>query len=275
MLTAFNSIGALRSAAIETDLNEKLWYVHADEKSWYNGESLRDCLKNTASGNTSLVPQAEAFISDIEQTIETPKFTWQPSPVGTFPNVADYCNGLPYSMRERINEPSDTSPVNIVVLTFVSASVPAEIMRARGVAILALVLALSRSRPVNLYLCGNLDGYTSAGQYDESLILTQINTTPLDIATACYVLTSVAFQRYIMHHMHVKLHNSKLAIPKAYFEDQSKYLAEMPYRLGFNASETLIISCTSIFDTIAKFPKQWLETQLKRFTQANETTSEY
>src|SRR5438046_5507292 len=105
---------------------------------------------------------------------------------GAYPIVPDYLMGMPDCMRRRTATDDDAAPIQIYVPVGSQATITAEQLRRRGCAILALTMALARVRPVDLSIIHYLE-HTKAGE-SENVIVATIETRPLDLATACYVL---------------------------------------------------------------------------------------
>jgi len=68
-------------------------------------------------------------------------------------------------------------------------------MEARGCCILAFAMLLSERRPVELYAIDELGNYNPATAI---IPMIRIETSPLDMATASYVLTAPAMSRQLM-----------------------------------------------------------------------------
>src|SRR5579863_2238608 len=122
---------------------------HASD-SWV-GETLAETLSRSEFGDTSLVPEAERLIAQLDTQIETPRRIWERAPVGVFCAVPDVLAGLPTPMRRLRETQEEHAPVAVLVISTSSAGVEAQTLKKRGTAILALVLALARVRPVSLW----------------------------------------------------------------------------------------------------------------------------
>ena len=275
MIKFYDSISALRAEAIKLGIETSSSRYAGGPNSysgldWYNGENIADTLRKSAYGDPSLVPQAEAYINSFNKPIDSSRKVWEPAPAGAFPIVPDFCMGLPTSMRRRQTIVDDIAPINILVCTTSSAGIKAEILAKRGTAILALVMMLSASRPVTLRVIQTTDG-TDNG---ETILVSTINTSPLDLATACYALTSSGFDRRLSHFIAGELNHFKGGWPRGYNfmkNENNPYLTALPERLGFNPLDTLLVSPTYLTDTLVTAPLDWIQTQLDRFTKQNET----
>ncbi len=114
---------------------------------------------------------------------------------GVFPSVPDFVAGHPECMRRIEQSNSETAPVRIYVCTTSSAAMPWEALQKRGIAVLAATMALSQSRPVELWVCTSLDGRHGG----TSNIMVRINAAPLNLSEACYALCSIGFDRNLTH----------------------------------------------------------------------------
>lgn len=167
-------------------------YLPADAFSGY--ESMADAKRNSIEGRISLVPQAEALLSQIETSglIARGAPMYVNDVAGAFPNVPAFLSGQPECMFRRGEAPalSEQSPMTVYVDCCASAAVSAKQLQERGIAILALVLALSERRPIDLYVYASLGGTHVA-----TVPVVRIEARPLDIAAASYAFTAAGFLR--------------------------------------------------------------------------------
>lgn len=235
--------------------------------NWYNGESESQTLSFTLNGNPALVPEAERYLNQLDLAIETPRKVWQRSPAGAFCIVPDVLAGLPTPMRRQHEEPDDKAPITILVCTTSSAGIDSKTLEKRGTIILALVMALSRIRPIALTALCMLNGREEG----ETILTSVINTSPLDLATACYVLTSAGFDRRLHHGISKKLNNFSGGWPTGfnYSKPEPFYKLLVP-RLGYDPRHTLIIGSAQLGDELLATPLAWIEKQITRFTQTKE-----
>jgi hypothetical protein len=269
MIRHYGSIAAL---AADYRSKGKSTGYSGNANSWYGGESLEDTLRFAASGDTRLVPKAEAVLSSLDTVIETPRRAWHRSPSGAFCIVPDVLAGLPTPMRRQIHVPDERAPITILITTTSSAGISAAILASRGTTILALVMALTRVRPVSLRIMSLLDGHRDGT--GETVVTAEINTTPLDLASACYVLTSAGFDRHVLHGLSKKLNDFGGGWPRGFkYDAPEKYLADIGPRMGFDPSHTLVIAPAQLNDVLLIDPVAWVNAQVARFafTQEEET----
>jgi hypothetical protein len=263
LIQRYDSIAALRAAYIAS--GRRPAHDSPSNLSWYGNETEEQTLRFSQSGDVSLVPQAEAMLAALDTIIETPRRTWERAPAGAFCCVPDVLAGLPTPMRRATSTPDDRAPITIFVNTSCSAGISAKVIQKRGIAILALVMALSRIRPVSLQQLAILDGYRD--NTGETIITSEINTSPLDLATACYVLTSVGFARRLTYKVGEAINGFKGRWPASfsYYSPQPYYDALAP-RLTSDVSRCLIIGVAQLGDALLSAPIVWINAQIHRFT---------
>lgn len=262
-ITRYPSIAALADAAAEINPD----HYEPGRDHWFGGELTADSLRYARAGNDRLVPDAEQLLAKIKAAVDLPERPMIADCVGAYPIVPDYLMGAPDCMRRRAMVDSDESPISIYVCLTSSARVPADQMMRRGVAILALVMALAPVRAVDLHVfnVGRRKGGTR-----ESVILAPINTRPLDLAGACYALTSPGFTRRLCYSLAQAVGfgatgHCGIAWPEHYGEDS--YLPGLLARLGGDPARDLILPASHINDPIIADPVRWVNQQLDRFRE--------
>lgn len=238
--------------------------------SWYNNETEEETLRKAELGDTSLVAAAEEQLSKLDTAIETPRNVWERNVAGAYACVPDVLAGLPTPMRRMVHQRDETNPITIYVDTASSAYISAEVFAQRGITILALVMALTRIRPVQLFQMDNGDGYKDGT--GETVVISEINTHPLDLATACYVLTSVAFARRLCYSLE-EVHNGFSGQwARGYsHSNPTLYYDGLKTRLGVDASRCLMIPGAHLRDELITSPLAWIERQIAHFTTEQQT----
>lgn len=266
MIKRFSSPAALRAAFINSASAQTRSHGR-DKDKWYGNETLADTLQLALEGNTALVPAAERLMSQIESQIETPRRQWSRAPAGAFCCVPDVLAGLPTPMRRQTYERDETTPITILAVTTSSGGIPARVLAQRGTTILALVMALARIRPVSLHAVAILDGRDNG----ETILTTEINTHPLDLATACYVLTSAGYDRRLTHGLARSLNHFTGGWPANYkYRSNQPYMEYLAQALSPVPRQTLVIPPAELHDRLLAEPVEWINTQIKRFTQTEE-----
>jgi hypothetical protein len=150
-------------------------------------------------GHLPSVAKSEEFLSAIESLIPfapTARHEIMDDVVGAFPNVPAFIAGQPLSMRRKVKRENEFQPIAVVVDLTSSAAIGAETIERRGSAVLALVRALAARRPVELWAGCGLDAY---GKHDAVWQFYKLDTTPLDLARAAFMLAHPVTCRGLMH----------------------------------------------------------------------------
>lgn len=234
-------------------------------------ETMEQSLAFCRNGDNSLVPQAEKLLAKFTDRLEVPQRTYMPDVCGSYPIVPEAIAGYPLSMRRRVEMESDSAEIHVYVNITCSMSEGKDTFVKRGTAVLALVWALSRIRPVSLYVMSTLDG-PNFGE-DENVTVCKINTQPLDLATACYALTSPGFLRNVCFTYAERI--SPLggfagSWPQGYnHRDPDKYHAGLRQRLGA-PKDSLFIRPVFSGDLSVTNSEKWIAEQLAKFTNRDD-----
>ena len=259
MIARFPTIAAMADAiGIETR------WLSAHSSALRN-ETAAQILERARHGDASLVPNAEKLIDALSVSIDIPEREIIADVAGGWPSVPDFIAGHPDCMRRRIAVESESSPVAIWVLVTASYSVTPAELEQRGTAILALCMALSRMRPIEL----NIVSVDTARNGTESVVTAPVNTTPLDIATAAYALTSAGFFRGLCFGLATKLHGITGRWPRAYKTDRAAYLKGLLARLGGDTERDLIIPGAYSGDPLLDDPVAWVKAQVAKLGAAS------
>lgn len=249
----FASVAALaRETAARDALNT---YQDRSGPRWYNNETGAETLAFCDRGDDRLVAEAERLIEQLSASIELPDMAWQSDVCGAYPVVAEFLSGNPDCMRRRAACERELAPISIYVDVASSWQVTADMLQRRGVAILALVMGLSRVRPVDLSVVSTLGMQRGEGAH---VVVAPINTRPIDLASACYALTSSGFSRRIC-----------LGIAKATGGHTGKWPdpAAVPAMLGVGASD-LFIKNAHVDDAMLVNPVAWVQREIDRLVGA-------
>jgi len=162
------------------------------ENSDWVGGTYSETMRLLRLGDTSAVPEAERLLAQINTQINVRGLlpTWDTSPVGAFPHVPAFLAGAPESMWTKSLTPSPKGPVKIVFCMTNSGSFGVDSLRKRGTATLALAMALSIVRPVEVWAVSALDV-----QHQPCIRI----SSPIDLSEASYVLANPAFNRSLVY----------------------------------------------------------------------------
>jgi hypothetical protein len=167
------------------------------DTSWFNGETGADSVRLAQQGDDRLVAQAATMLDQFNLAIETTGVQRMASPFGAYPIVPEFLSGYPDCMRRNVHVEGESMPLRVVVGLTSSGAISSEQLLRRGVAILAFVMAAGKCRPVQLEVLAALSGCEMANGEDYTIVRAPIASSPLDLASACYALTSAGFQRRI------------------------------------------------------------------------------
>jgi hypothetical protein len=230
--------------------------------SWYGGDNGRAATRKTRQGDLSRVPASDALMTKFERfAFDTERQIWADDISGGFPNVPAYLAGHPLAMRRRLRDESAGHPLAIIVDLTTSSGVSAKTIERRGAAILALTRILTMRRPVELW-AGCMTGADS-GNKNLGAVFCKLETQPLDVATAAYVMTSAAFPRALCYAISgVECGYSDGGWPYNDHSASRKHLPEICAQAFTHATETLCIPAIHISDDIADDPEGWIERKL-------------
>ena len=165
----------------------------------FSGGSFNSAVSKLINGDTTGLAQAEKII---DQMRDAHIFTQgQPiivnSIIGYIPNVPAVLQGHPEDMLVRSHSENqvETTPLKVFIETTVSSSLSHKELINRGVACLALVMALGMQRPVELYACSFGDPAYNSRVYGA---IVKLDSHPLDLGRAVFMLTNPAYCRRLM-----------------------------------------------------------------------------
>ncbi len=275
MIVQYDSLAALITAYKASGAYGAKGHGGMSGDEWYGGESATQSIDRTLHGDMTLVPEAERLLDRLDAEVDIPRPQWRPAVCGPYVNIPRLLNGEPAAFMRMQDEADDRSPVNILASVTCSAGIKAATLRKRGVVILALTMALARTRPVNLWTLNLSDGHRDNS--GETLITARLQTSPLDLATACYALTSAGFVRRINYDLATAINDFRGLWPRAYSYGsggQNRYMSELPARLGFDPKRTLVINPAELHDPLQTNPVAWIQSNIDRFRTADDETEE-
>jgi hypothetical protein len=165
--------------------------VQFNARGWSGQLSSDEAYQYTLAGDDSRVEKCQAlvdqFSNDCDLALSYP--TWNPDVCGAYPLVPEFLAGLPECMMRRQMTDSDRAPVTLWVCVTSSGGIDAEECEARGIAIMALAMALSQTRAVNVRLFSGLDGPM------RNHLVTVDLPQPFSLAQAAFILSSQSFSR--------------------------------------------------------------------------------
>jgi hypothetical protein len=268
MIRLFDSPNSLAEAYRTASPRKTRYRSHVNPLSWFGNETREQSLHRASIGDASLVPEAEALLSSLDFAIETPRKEIHSCVAGGWPSVPDTLAGRPLTMRRIVHQPDEHAPITILVMGVSSGAISASILHRRGIGILALVMALARSRPITLKQVATLHGHDAAG---ETIFVTHINTAPLDLASACWTLASQGFMRRMNYDLAENINGFNGNWPRKYsYGNSQAYLDYVVTLLGYDPATTLVIKPAEANDDLVRRPVQWITEQVNKFITKDE-----
>jgi len=162
-------------------------------RSFQGGITGDQAIEKVTSGDHDLRKRTEILIDSFldSNTIALPERIWELSPSGYFPCVPAVLSGEPENMFRVSKKSSTLSPLKIFCGIAASASFEKSQIEEKGIACAALAVALSSVRPVELFVHAEWgNGYDI-----QTIPVIRIETSPLDLTAAAFVLAHPAFLR--------------------------------------------------------------------------------
>lgn len=235
--------------------------IGAEGRDWTANESYHDSLRLCRDGWKHIVPKAEAMLDEIETsdllTPATPSYMLDVA--GFNPCVPAFLANDPACMYRRAvsSAASETAPLSIYVCAAASGSLSADTLKSRGIAILTLVLALSRVRPIELFVYWEGSG-TKCPAF---LPVVSIDTGPLDLSSATYALASAGFLRNLCFAWG-EPYGFHGGFAWGSRPDQPDHQRRIRDVLGAREHD-LVLYGASATDPLARDPMAWVKAQLK------------
>jgi hypothetical protein len=180
---------------------------------WAGGVPRDRLVEMTRSGDLTAVPESDALLERFEALVPAPsaRRAIRDDVAGSIANVPAYLSGSPLAMRRKVRDENEFAPIAVVVDLTSSAMISADAIRKRGVAVLALVRALSARRPIELWAGCGLD---ADSRKNALWAFAQLDTAPLDLARAAHFLTHPGVPRAMFY---------------GYGEEHNGFLGGWPY----------------------------------------------
>jgi hypothetical protein len=224
--------------------------------SWSGNKTGAEAVHCCHQGDLAGVSASDALLASFERfSFVSSRAQWQDSFVGAAPNVPAYIAGQPLAMRQRIKVPHAAAPLAVIVDLTTSAIIDAETIARRGAAILALVRMLAGRRPVELWAgcCMDAQGGDNAfGAY------ARIDTAPLDLARAAFVLTNPAFSRGLCYKIGYAREGFCGHWPFNNHQISRTHMADLILPAMPHVTDALCIPPAHADDDLSKNPEGWV-----------------
>lgn len=188
-------------------LENRKWSTSGFSETWAGG-TPEQVAKYCREGSEKWATRAETLVSGISNV--SVANLGMDLDYNLVHGVLDYGAmeaGNPMCMYGTTITETDRAPIGVYIDNWITCTVPNEVIERRGVAILALVLALSVYRPV---LCKYVAA--SGASFDHSndnIQLIPIPTHPMDLGRAAFALCDPMFTRAGVYEMTQTIHNIK------------------------------------------------------------------
>ena len=261
----FVDSGELRALVTRVGLHDKQNF----RGSWYGDCDAATAIKRLTTGDESLVAASDALLAKLENALpHTKKFQWQRVIAGQIVDVPEMLRGEPACMRRRVRARRNDAPVTIFMDLTSSAMISARDLLARGTAILALARALVEHRAVELWGGIALGEGTWHGKAWSSTVAWRIDTAPLDLARAAFLLAHPAVARGIGYGLGPSCAQHASWSGSWAFGDHGLHVSSQATRLrnALGASELLVIPPIYGLDPLVRAPLDWITRELHRLT---------
>lgn len=252
------------------------------ERAFHGSTGWKDMLARCAAGYDALVPKARELMEKLEGSISTSANALESSVAGAFPCTPAFVSGDPESMFEAVSYASDVAPLSIFVDLSSSANIREDQFMTRGVAVLALTMALSAVRPITLNAITSLGSSkpTEAMQRENerySIVVCRIETAPLDLTRAAFILTDVAVARRLFYGIGEAMHDFNGMWPTfsgvTYGNSYSKEYDERLRAILGESGETLFVPALSQYEkqssaetnSLLQNPTEWINRKLRQY----------
>lgn len=231
---------------------------------WSGKMDYDTSLRYATTGDLSGVAASDKWLSKFESLSAT-RQAWQTvlDVTGSMPNIPAVLTGHPLSMRRRVRVLTETAPLAVCVDLVSSAGVEAKDLQKRGALILALVRALSATRPVELWCGGSALPY---GTKDTHHVWFRLDTAPLDLARAAHLMTSPSVSRGLIYATLSDEAKGEAGLRWPY-DNHTWSRANMRPVLSrvIGTEDMLCIAAPHYADELVNQPETWFDNMLKQY----------
>lgn len=230
------------------------WEKGGSEK--WKGGTMKDMNRWLEHGDLENAKKAQDMLEEINTALDLSLLgpEWGLSPVGGTCSVGAYLAGSPANMRRMTEVESDHAPINLYVGIGYSASFTADQIMKRGLACLALAMALARVRPVKLWA---YDGISPGWNHQKEYV-TQIEVPLNDVGAAATVLTRATVSRNFCF--------TRCGQLTGIDSDALRWPTHTELEYMQPKNDDILVTCghTDHQDEILKNPVKWVEEQLHK-----------
>lgn len=202
--------------------------------SWHGG-TYEQALEKAISGDIALLNRANNVLMDVENVLLPSVEAYRDVSYyyGSRPNISAVIAGQPKSMyrREYVTEPDNHRPIRIFIDRVATSTFSTDEIINRGIAVLALALALKRIRPTTLYV-GEAARNRRANA--DGVVAIALDLNNIDLSVLANALAGASFYRRLLFTANNHLHQvSKPNSHKISVETTRQLLGWSPHDLIF------------------------------------------
>lgn len=228
--------------------------------SWSGGLSPAEAVRRSRMGDLERVGPSDSLMSRFERFgFEAPRHAWRDDVAGAVPNVPAFLAGHPLAMRRRVKIQDVAAPLAVIVDLTSSSNVSPSDLERRGAAILALVRILSARRPVELWAGCATDADNGK---NASVTLARIETAPLDLARAAFVMVGASFPRQLCYGLSRARNGFAGGWPYSSHTISRTMFRDMIADAFPHVADMLCVPAAHSDDQIHKNPEAWIESKL-------------
>ncbi len=227
---------------------------------WAAGER-REAIHGALYGDEQYVPGALDLLAKVDLAIPpTEGMGFVHAPFGGRADIGDWLAGSPTPMRRRKNLVVDRGTVKVLVSFGPSASLGADVLVPRGQAIMALIMKIQQSRPVELYL------------YDETQMkqtgipcyfLIGVESRPLSLAHVGFAVSHPGFFRHVGLGAEYQQGAEASSWPQDYRVVGGGYEERRNERMGIEPQDVILSSAVD-WNPLIRRPVEWIKAELER-----------
>lgn len=225
--------------------------------SWSNRVDHKGAIQRMKTGDIPSVEASDKFLRMVEDILPAPTARHEviDDVQGGVPNVPAFLAGVPLNMRRKVKRENEAAPIAIIVNMTSSASISGEDMAKRGAAIAALARSLSSRRPVELWAGCGMDAHGR----DASWNFWRIETAPLDLARAAFLLAHPAATRYALYNICGHFHNSEGSWPYRSLMNNAELERPIVRRAFPHIEDLIYVPSAFGSDEVIKDPMAWVQ----------------
>jgi hypothetical protein len=231
--------------------------------SFIGGLTWDQALRMAVEGDAAAVAASDALLSQLEDAgdIYATRRRTIDDVVGGVPNVPAFLAGHPASMRRRVREQHEAAPLSVVVDLTSSAGISAADVQRRGIAVLALVRALTARRPVELWVGCSIDADAMRGAFH---MYARVETTPLDLLRAAHWISHPSMSRGLIYATGRALYGYRGSWPYGRGPLTAEHGRLVLSRALPHATDVLYVPAIHASDALVSQPLAWVRQQLAK-----------